>query len=383
MKPIFALSALISLSLFSRSACAEDAPAPSLTPSVGVTLSPPPDPYFYNVPDFGKIYVTGVASGIAFTQSHHVAGNVNSTADWGNGQVFVQKVDGVLQFFLQAGIYSVPSLGTPYLRAEDYTEKTFNYVPQGFVKLAPTDSFSVEAGKLPTLFGAESTFTFQNVNIERGLLWNQENAVNRGVQANYTHGPLAFNLSVNDGFYSNHYSWLTGAVTWTINSSNTVELVAGGNLDHSGRSDFVTPIAQNNGQIYDLEYTWTSGPWTVEPYLQYTYTLQDTSLGLADGASTFGAAVVGKYSFNSNWSLGGRVEYITENGSAISPNLLYGPKSNAWSVTATPTYQQGIWFGRVDASYVGANKITAGDAFGSAGNDKNQGRLMLEAGALF
>ncbi len=383
MKRISAASVLISLSLCATWAAAEESAAPALMPSVGATLSAPSNPYFYNVPDFGKIYMTGAVSGLAFTQSHHAVGNVDSTADWGNGQVFVQKVDGVLQFFVQAGIYSVPSLGTPYVRAEDFTERTFGYLPQGFAKVAPTGNFSVEVGKLPTLFGAESTFTFQNVNIERGLLWNQENAVNRGVQANYTYGPVAFNLSLNDGFYSNNYNWLTGAATWTINSSNMLEFVAGGNLNHTSHTDFATPLAQNNGQIYDLEYTWTSGPWALEPYLQYTRTPQDTGLGLAHSASTFGAAVVGKYSFNPNWSLGGRAEYIAENGSAASPNLLYGPNSNCWSLTLTPTYQQGIWFGRMDGSYVQANKIIAGDAFGAAGNDKSQGRLMLEAGTLF
>ena len=36
--------------------------------------------------------------------------------------------------------------------------------------------------------GAEYTFTFQNMNIERGLLWNQETAVNRGIQVNQALG---------------------------------------------------------------------------------------------------------------------------------------------------------------------------------------------------
>jgi hypothetical protein len=38
------------------------------------------------------------------------------------------------------------------------------------------------------LIGAEYTFTFENMNIQRGLLWNQENAVTRGVQVNQTMG---------------------------------------------------------------------------------------------------------------------------------------------------------------------------------------------------
>ena len=59
-------------------------------------------------------------------------------------------------------------------------------MPQAFLKIVPTDNFSIQAGKLPTLIGAEYTFSFENFNIERGLLWNQEPAVSRGVQANYT-----------------------------------------------------------------------------------------------------------------------------------------------------------------------------------------------------
>jgi Putative beta-barrel porin-2, OmpL-like. bbp2 len=42
----------------------------------------------------------------------------------------------------------------------------------------------VEVVALPTLIGAEYTFSFQNANIERRVLWNQENAVNRGIQLN-------------------------------------------------------------------------------------------------------------------------------------------------------------------------------------------------------
>jgi hypothetical protein len=36
-----------------------------------------------------------------------------------------------------------------------------------------------------------------------------------------------------------------------------------------------------------------------------------------------------------------RFEYIGGTGSAANgaPNLLYGPASNAWSITLTPTYQ--------------------------------------------
>jgi hypothetical protein len=76
---------------------------------------------------------------------------------------------------------------------------------------------SILIGELLTLIGAEYTFTFENMNIERGLLWNQENAVNRGIQVNGSFGKLSASLSWNDGFYSNRYTWLTGSLAYAFN----------------------------------------------------------------------------------------------------------------------------------------------------------------------
>jgi len=91
------------------------------------------------------------------------------------------------------------------------------------------------------------------------------------------------------------------------------------------------------------------------------------------------------YSINDNWSLAGRAEYISSSGSVANgaANLLYGPGSDAWSLTLTPTWQQGIFFARGEASIVEASSTTPGFAFGKSGNQKTQGRLMLEGGVLF
>jgi len=363
-------------------AFADDA-APSLMPARTGPLSATSSPYFYDVPEVGKIYAGGALTGLAYAQTHHGTIDDSSSADVGNAQLFIQKPDGLVQFFAQIGEYSIPAIGTPNLRAEKMTEKTYNYFPQGYVKLAPSDKFSIMAGKLPTLFGAEYTFTFENMNIERGLLWNQENAVNRGVQANYAAGPLSFALSWNDGFYSNDYNWLDGSVGWTINDKNSLTFVAGGNLGSSSHSDFATPLAQNNSQIYNIIYTYNAAPWTITPYLQYTHTPRDISLGLADDASTYGAAVLAKYSFDDHWSLAGRTEYIKADTGTAGPNLLYGQDSSAFSFTVTPTYQYEKIFGRFDASYVKANNTDAGAAFGTDGNKNSQARLIFEVGTLF
>ena len=376
------LTAATACLILSSTAKADAPPMPSMTGPLAGNSNPLS---FDTDSALGKVYVTGAATAIGLEQSHAVVNNKNSYADVSNAQLFVQNTDGPVQFFLEGGAYSIPDLGTAYLRMDKTTGDTYGVVPQGYLKFAPNSSFSVEAGKLPTLFGAEYTFTFENMNIERGLLWNQENAVNRGVQANYTQGPLALSLSWNDGFYSNRYNWVSGAATYTIDSADTLEVVAGGNLGHTAFSSYVTPQAQNNSSIYNIIYTRTTGPWTFNPYLQYTHVPQDATIGLNHASSTYGAAFLAKYAFDVNFSLASRVEYIGSTGSVANgaPNLLYGQGSRAWSLTVTPTYQYKNYFGRVDASYVGTSGTTAGDAFGSNGSDTSQGRLMLETGILF
>ncbi len=132
------------------------------------------------------------------------------------------------------------------------------------------DNFSISAGKLPTLIGDEYTFTFENMNIQRGLLWNQEPAISDGVQANYSDGPLSLAISVNDGFYSQSLNWISGLASYGFNGgADTVAFVAGGNLGHNPVTlPFATPVI-NNGSIFNLIYTHTSGSWTISPYLQY------------------------------------------------------------------------------------------------------------------
>src|SRR6185437_6543304 len=128
-------------------------------------------------------------------------------------------------------------------------------------KLAPSEHFSIEAGKLPTLIGAEYTFSFENMNIERGLLWNQENAVNRGIQVNGSAGPLSLAASWNDGMYSNRFDWLTFSASVRVNKTDTVTLAAGGATRRETVSSAATPPTLNNQRIVNLIYARSAGPW--------------------------------------------------------------------------------------------------------------------------
>jgi hypothetical protein len=376
---------------------APEAPASTAmaAPSMTGPLVANPNPYSFDDPFgyFGKIYVTGALTGLALVQSNPVAGDHLFRGDASNAQLIVQKPEGLFQFYVQAGMYALPALGTPYVSAWRTTGDTFTPLPVAYAKLAPTDEFSIQAGKLPTLIGAEYAFTFQNMNIERGLLWNQEPIISRGVQANYTLGPLAFSASLNDGFYSDSYNWLTGSAAWTINKENTLTVVGGGNFDHTDKNAFSgtlpvvvkTPFFQNNGDVFNIIYTYNAAPWTITPYFQYTSVPRNPFLGAIKGAETFGGAILANYAVNDNVNVAGRAEYISSSGSlgGGNANVLYGPGSSAWSVTFTPTYQEGIYFLREEVSFVQANSTTPGLAFGKSGGSHSQARVLLEAGIIF
>jgi hypothetical protein len=368
---------------------------PALQPSVAPTLSANQRPARFDADGAGPVYVTGVVSGLVQWQNHRFPSDQAWEADVDNAQVFINKPTGMWQFFVQAGYYSIPALGVPYVHATNATPDLFTPVPQAYLKFVPNDNFSVMVGKLPTLVGAESTFTFQDMNIQRGLLWNQENAVNRGVQANYTQGPLTLSFSVNDGFYSSHPSWISGLASYALDKSSTLTFVGAGNTSETDVSSFRTPLFQNNQQIYNLIYTRTEGPWTIQPYLQYSRVPRLEQFGGNDSAKTYGGALLASYDFSSDaapaalrvrgFKLAGRLEYISSTGSVAggAPNLLYGPGSAAWSLTLTPTYQYRKFFVRGELSYVGTSDRAAGAAFSTSGNKGSQVRGLVELGLLF
>src|SRR6185503_4415236 len=110
---------------------------------------------------------------------------------------------------------------------------------------------------------------------------------------------------------------------------------------------FATPV-QNNGSIYNVIYTFTKGPWIVQPYFQYTNIPTNAKIGILTGANTKGGAILASYAFKHGFSLPVRWEYIASSGSVAqnSVNLMYGPGSSGTSFTVTPTFQQGGFFVR-------------------------------------
>ena len=385
---------------------ADAAPAaPALMQGMNFPLSNNPNPLNFEAGPLGKVYVSGALSGIALTQNHRSSADLwnvkeqTSYGDLSNAQAIVQKVDGLFQFYVQAGGYSQPTLGTAYTKSTKQTSDSYGYIPVAFAKLAPTDNFSIQAGKLPTLIGTEYAFTFQNTNIERGLIWGQENVISRGVQANATFGPLAISGALTDGFYTQDYKYLTALATYTINDSNSLSIAAGGNPSGTKARDIDNklPVLSNsvalaNSQQYNLYYKNVTGAWTFQPILQYTKVNADSSNDYAttvDGTTyklgnghTLGGSLIVNYDFNENYSLAARGEYIKETGH--DDLLTYGVNApKAWTLTLTPTYKQKSFFARADLSYVKVNGGDDGSMFGTTSKEDTQARAMGEVGFLF
>jgi hypothetical protein len=371
-------------------AAAPAAPAPSPMPYPAVTapMAANPNPATFDAGPIGNITVDGVISGDAFYQSNPAPngfGNQNKDYyfDTANAMVIINKSNGPVQFYFQAGAYSVVALGSTYLNSSQQDKLTFGYFPQGFLKFVPMNNFSVEVGALPTLIGGEYEFSFENMNIERGLLWGQEPAISKGVQVNYSSGSWAGSLALTDGYYSNDYTNVSGLLTYTFKNADTLTFAGEGNAGRyvapSFLSTFVTPVQQDNGVIINLLYSHSSGPWTISPYFQYSNS--PSIAGISAQGDTYGAAVLAKYSFTPEVSLSGRVEYEGSDGPA---NLLgFGVNSSAYSITITPAYQKGIFFMRGEFSYTGIGSGTPGLMFGSTNTATNQVRILGEAGLLF
>lgn len=383
MRPMHVRLVALTLSALPLAGTAPADPLPA--PSMSASLAADPNPVEFDLDWAGAWYVGGAASGLAYDQDNSNSG-IHSQIDLDNGQVWIEKKDGWWQVYAQAGAYALPSLGTGYIKSSLAPALLYGDIPVAYLKIAPDGNFSISAGKLPTLIGDEYTFTFENLNIQRGLLWNQEPAISDGVQVNWSRGPLSLAVSANDGYYSKRMSWISGLVSYALNGgSDTIAAVGGGNLGGNPTAlPFATP-AINNGRIFNVIYTHSSGPWTVSPYVQFTQAARDPLHGALKGASSTGGALLVNYSIDDRWKLAARAEYVGSTGSAAqgSANMLIaGPGSHAWSITLTPTYQYKVFFARLEGSYVGAGDVTTGFAYGPNFDRRSQTSVFFEAGAL-
>src|ERR1035438_2603818 len=157
------------------------APAPAAAPAAPADAAPAPlstfvltgpltwlPPAIFDAGPFGKLSVNGIVTGYALGQNNAITGDDSKQATLSNGEIFIQRADGKVQYYIQAGVYTMPTLGVPFMNAENTVNNFYGPVPVAYLKLQAGKNTQFLIGSLPTLMGAESTFTYQNFNIERG-----------------------------------------------------------------------------------------------------------------------------------------------------------------------------------------------------------------------
>lgn len=335
------------------------------------------------------------ATGLAGHQTNPMPGNNQMISDLSNAQILLEKLEGPIQLFAIAGSYSIAELSAAYVRSSTLPNNTWGYLPAGWLKIPSGENFSILAGKLFAIGGLEGTFSYENTNIQRGLLWKQTSSVSRGIQLDYHTDDIYAGIAFTDGSYSNTYNWLGAQINYELDDHQAITVSWNGALSGNSLQTDSTPLLQNNSQISTLIYSHKSPYLTISPYLQYTYVPERPTVGIYGTASTQGAAFLATYRLfpldekgappHRNVSFPIRFEYIKSTGNTYTSesDLLFGPNSAAWSATLTPTYQVGMYFARIEASYVRTINASQGAAFGYNGSANSQARFLVEAGILF
>ncbi len=380
-----------------EAASAQQTPSPSPAPTATATPTTAPTPFASGTVG-GAVTMMDIqsnppnATGALDTPT---GADQHNRTDISNMLFNASYTSGYFKLSATVGGYNFPTLGT----AINPTFNTFAQDSGGaacantscFTALplaqltytSPDQHLTLEAGKLGTLLGTEGAFTYQNVNIQRGLGWALEPVVSRGVHAGYTNGPWSVALEYNDGFYTGTHRAIEYELSWAPSSTSSVTFV--GMNPGANTPGNVTAFIANQSE-YNLYYTHTAGKWTFSPYVLWLRSPTSAALGYTNNETDYAVSLLGSYAFSSQFSVGFRAE-DAENQAATSdtsPNafLLFGPGSGATTYTVTPTFKIGNGMIRVEWSHVTVRDGLAGALFGPTGTDTSQNRFGFEFGAM-
>jgi len=358
------------------------------TVALADTSTPTPAPTPSPITLHGVFSATeAYTSGVNAIGSFDTPTGADSTSRFNVSNAFaiLTKTSGTLQFALQAGAYSIPTIGVAGNKTIQSGANTdlFGPVPLAYLEYVPSSSFNVSAGVLATLTGAESTFTYLNWNIQRGAVWNVENAVERGIRTNWTQGKTTLTLGANDGYYSGNFGAAEAAITYAPDPSESLLAVW---LDPNAQTPGNKTTSIANKELLNLVYTRTSGKLQLAPYVLWARSPASSALGYANSESAFGGAVLANLTWSNDFSTALRWETLQDSSSQIDTSINsdligYGPGSGITSWTLTPAWKLGGGaFFRIDFSQAHVTGAAPGLAFGSAGASDNQSRVVLELG---
>src|SRR5262249_47692976 len=81
------------------------APTAMATPGMSAPLTANPNPMSMDAGFMGPVYVTGAVSGLGLWQNNKFPDQQHSQASLSNGHLFIQKPEGLFQYFIDVGAY--------------------------------------------------------------------------------------------------------------------------------------------------------------------------------------------------------------------------------------------------------------------------------------
>jgi len=373
MQHAFAIALALGALITARAtAVAAPSPAPSPPPAVHVSG-------VYSIAAFRSYGAN--ASGALDTPS---GSDLAERADIANLLLNVTASDAKFSGAATIGGYAFPTVGAalnPTFQSGANTS-LYGAIPLLDLAYSPNEHLSFMAGKLSSMLGPENAFTYQNLNIERGIGWMLEPTVTRGARFTYTAGAWSAAIEDDDGFYSGHYGTLSWMLAYAPSAASSLSVAAV--EPQTGAPPNVTASIANKSE-YDLMYSRQIGKWTLQPYMLLVRSPAAASLGYIANERASVVALLGNYAFSSRFSLGFRYENARN---ASAPNAIganadllgYGPGSAAQSITLTPAYHFGTLLMRAEIARVALSGFTAGLGFGNSGSASTQTRIGLELG---
>jgi hypothetical protein len=324
----------------------------------------------------GTINVNGALT-VYTIHSNNKADDKKTRYDVGSAIVSLSKSAEPFGFTLIGGAYATPVVGAGLLKTSEYTDP-FSPIPVAYLEYSPMKGLSVQAGKLPTIIGYESAFTYQNNYIQRGLVWNMQPVINNGVRLTYSTELFFVKLGVNDGFYTlskkDPKPALEASLGLTPIKDGSIALNVIFPDKDSRPNDTADP---SNKRELNLVASYTLDKLSLGADLLYAEAPKSNKANVSEKAKASGVALHASYDLKP-FKLSGRIEYVKDNSDAGGIDLVgLGDGNKGWTFTVTPAYTKGPLFLRGELSYVKADQPF------TQNNKKDQTRVGVEVGFIF
>jgi hypothetical protein len=353
----------------------------------------------------GNLAVSGGFDGQFYYQSgsadklhkgNSLASDYATGADLNSLLLQLKKTDGVVRFTFQLADFKAFTLGAGRFKEATTNHFTLGPVRNAYVTLVPMDGLKISAGQMGSLEGYESTFPWNNPTDMNTIMYYVTNSDSRGVQVEYSTGPIDVTVLYGDGTDSGVFNYLQAAGTYTFDDNNNLNVSAGIPLGTTGPAaytygqDYVgdgNELAQNYS-VYSVWYSFTAGNLNLVPEVQYAYAnanhhyWRDPAAVIPKFTSNFGAALFAQYNFGTSpYSIGAWGEYAGSHGDTSTNTWFLAPDARIVGFSVAPAWQYKDVFARVNAGYVHILSNTG--AFGNSGTGKDQFVGTLEGGLVF